>query len=172
MVVTTTPRATLTGAIVAARNGGEWDQAGLTSSAAASDPANATTLGLMSGSEYFSIYSAGASFAGQSVAANDSLIRYTYYGDTDFNGIVNFDDYARVDAGFNNSRSGWINGDFDFNGVVNFDDYALIDLGFNSQGAALQTRAVPEPSTLGGLAAFAASALFSRHRRPRSKRRN
>jgi hypothetical protein len=47
--------------------------------------------------------------------------------------VVNFDDYARVDVGFNNSRSGWFNGDFDYSIAVNFDDYALIDLAFNSQ---------------------------------------
>jgi hypothetical protein len=63
------------------------------------------------------------------------VIKFTYYGDTDFNGLVNFDDYARVDNGFNNNRSGWLNGDFDYNGIVNFDDYSLIDQSFNTQGA-------------------------------------
>jgi GH43 family beta-xylosidase len=53
-------------------------------------------------------------------------------GDTDFNGVVNFDDYAHVDNGFNNNLSGWENGDFDNNGVVNFDDYSMIDHSFNA----------------------------------------
>jgi hypothetical protein len=61
------------------------------------------------------------------------LLKYTYYGDTDFSGAVNFDDYAKLDLGFNTNRSGWANGDFDASGVINFDDYALIDLAFNSQ---------------------------------------
>ena len=65
------------------------------------------------------------------------LIKYTYYGDADFNGLVTFDDYSRADAGFNGNRTGWINGDFDGNGIVNFDDYSLLDLAFNSQAAAL-----------------------------------
>jgi hypothetical protein len=51
------------------------------------------------------------------------LVKYTYYGDTDFNGTVNFDDYVRTDSGFNNHLSSWLNGDFDGNGAVNFDDY-------------------------------------------------
>jgi len=63
------------------------------------------------------------------------LVKYTYYGDTDFNGAVNFDDYSRTDNGFSTGKSGWLNGDFDGNGGVNFDDYALIDLAFNTQGA-------------------------------------
>jgi hypothetical protein len=52
--------------------------------------------------------------------------------------VVNFDDYARADSGFNNNRTGWFNGDFDYNGVVNFDDYSLLDLAFNTQGSPLQ----------------------------------
>jgi hypothetical protein len=64
-------------------------------------------------------------------------VKYTYYGDTDFNGTLNFDDYSRADAGFNGHKSGWINGDFDGNGSVNFDDYSLIDLAFNAQSGAL-----------------------------------
>jgi hypothetical protein len=65
------------------------------------------------------------------------LVKYTYYGDTDFNGRVNFDDYVRTDAGFNNHASGWLNGDFDLNGIVNFDDYVLIDLAFSTQSGTL-----------------------------------
>jgi hypothetical protein len=51
---------------------------------------------------------------------------------------VNFDDYSRTDAGFNNNRSGWLNGDFDGNNIVNFDDYSLIDLAFNTQNGSLR----------------------------------
>jgi hypothetical protein len=65
-------------------------------------------------------------------------------GDTDFNGVVNFDDYSRTDNGFNTQGSpgfvySWSKGDFDSNGIVNFDDYSLIDFAFNSQGGSLQT---------------------------------
>jgi len=81
------------------------------------------------------------------------LVKYTYYGDTDFNGVVNFDDYSRTDAGFSTGKTGWLNGDFDGNGSVNFDDYALIDLAFNTQGAP-QLDGVPlsggGPTTGGG----------------------
>jgi len=46
---------------------------------------------------------------------------------------VNFDDYARIDAGFNAHATSWFTGDFDGNGKINFDDYALIDQAFNAQ---------------------------------------
>ena len=93
-------------------------------------------------------------------------MKYTYDGDTDFNGIVNFDDYARIDSGFNNGGSTWFQGDFDLNGTVNFDDYSLIDLAFNTQGTPLITP-VPEPSS--AIAACAAMAAWLGTRR-RSRR--
>jgi hypothetical protein len=92
----------------------------------------------MEASDYKAIYGASATFDGEAIDATAVLVKYTYYGDTDFNGRVNFDDYVRTDAGFNNHRSGWLNGDFDGNGIVNFDDYVLIDLAFNTQSAPLR----------------------------------
>jgi len=59
-------------------------------------------------------------------------------GDTDLNGVVNFDDYVHTDLGFNTGLAGWGNGDFDGNGVVNFDDYVLIDFGFNYQSGTVR----------------------------------
>jgi autotransporter-associated beta strand protein len=125
--------------IATARNGGAWDgPGGLTSSAAASHPTHSTTLGVMEGSDYRAIYGQSATFKGESVDDTSVLVRYTWYGDTDFNGTVNFDDYVRIDNGFNNHLAGWLNGDFDLNGVVNFDDYVLIDLAFNTQSGTLR----------------------------------
>jgi hypothetical protein len=60
-------------------------------------------------------------------------VRYTRYGDADLNGVVDFDDYVRTDAGFNGNRTGWTNGDFNYDNGVDFDDYVLIDQGYNSQ---------------------------------------
>jgi hypothetical protein len=118
-----------------ARNGGAWDEAGITSTAARIASPKNKTLGVVTGAQYLS--TGNILFGGLNVAASDLLIKSTYYGDTDLNGIVNFDDYARIDAGFNNNGTDWFRGDFDFNGNVNFDDYALIDLAFNSQSGTL-----------------------------------
>jgi hypothetical protein len=96
-----------------------------------------TTLGAIEAADYLSIYGPGATFDGQAIDNTAVLVKYTYYGDADFNGQVNFDDYSRTDAGFNGSRTGWLNGDFDGNGIVNFVDYSLLDLAFNSQSDTL-----------------------------------
>ncbi|CAN5342623.1 hypothetical protein BH09PLA1_BH09PLA1_00580 [soil metagenome] len=62
-----------------------------------------------------------------------SLPFFFMQGDADHNGVVNFDDYAHIDNGFNNGLIGFSNGDFNYDGVINFDDYSLIDFAFNSQ---------------------------------------
>jgi Ca2+-binding RTX toxin-like protein len=120
-----------------ARNGGAWNGAGLTSTFARNATPHNTTLGLMEATDFKAINGPAATFDGQAIDDTAVLVKYTYYGDADFNGKVNFDDYVRIDRGFNNRSSGWTNGDFDGNGAVNFDDYVLIDLGFNTQGATL-----------------------------------
>jgi hypothetical protein len=136
--LTASSYATAAGYVAFARNGGAWDRGGITSTAARVRPNHNTTLGVMSGAEYRGVYGPAATFDGVLVNTTDTLIKYTYYGDADFNGKVNFDDYVRIDAGFNEHRTGWFNGDFDLNGVVNFDDYVLIDLAFNTQSGTLR----------------------------------
>jgi len=100
-------------------------------------PAHNTTLGVMEATDFWTINGNNANFDGINTDSTMILVKYTYYGDADFNGKVNFDDYVRTDSGFNNHKTGWINGDFDGNGQVNFDDYVLIDLAFNTQSGTL-----------------------------------
>jgi hypothetical protein len=108
-----------------------------TSSFARNNPAHTTTLGSMEASDYEAIYGAAALFNGLDVDATSVLVKYTYSGDANFSGTVNFDDYVRIDVGFNQQLTGWSNGDFNGDGAVNFDDYVLIDIAFNTQGATL-----------------------------------
>ncbi|MBC8108181.1 MAG: PEP-CTERM sorting domain-containing protein [Anaerolineae bacterium] len=134
LILSSTPRATVEQLVSRARNSGTWDAAGLTSSTAAAQTApKVMTLAIVTGNEFQLLHGVNATFNLYSVAASDVLVKYTYYGDTDLNDIVDFDDYSRIDNGFNNGLAGWINGDFDFNAIVDFDDYSLIDLAFNNQ---------------------------------------
>jgi hypothetical protein len=103
---------------------GPWTGYGITSSAAASEEDENTTLGVLEATEYKSIYPSATTFGGEPIDNSSVLIKYTYYGDTDFNGGVNFDDYSRTDSGFSTPKTGWMNGDFDGSGAVNFDDYS------------------------------------------------
>ena len=121
------------------RAGGAWNGTGLTSTSARDANPKNKTLGAIESADFKLIYGGAALFAGESIDTTAVLVKFTYYGDADFNGLVNFDDYSRIDGGFLNNRSGWLNGDFDGNGLINFDDYSLIDFAFNSQAAPLRS---------------------------------
>jgi hypothetical protein len=119
--------------IKTARHNGAWDLPGITSAAARAN--SSTGLGLLTGEEYLSFGT--TTFDSNPVAASDVLVKYTWNGDTNFSGAVNFDDYVRVDIGFNTGLTGWSNGDFNYSGTIDFDDYVLIDIAFNTQSGTL-----------------------------------
>ncbi len=75
------------------------------------------------------------SFDSQTVTGTDVLVKYTYYGDVNLDGVVDGADYTPIDNGFNMGLTGWNNGDFNYDGVINGDDYTLIDNAFNTQGS-------------------------------------
>jgi hypothetical protein len=128
--------------IAYARNGGLWNQPGITSTNAqaafASTHFDSRTIGVVLNSSLPAPY---ASFGGQTVSANDVLIKYTYGGDADLNGTINGVDYFQIDHGFLDHYTGWVNGDFNYDGTVNGLDYFIIDSNFIDQSGQL---AAPE----------------------------
>jgi hypothetical protein len=165
------------------RGAGYWNGGGgIVSSAAAADTRFLTTLGYNVGGAAFNP-AAGSPFDGVNTTSTDVLVRYTYYGDADLNGLVNGADYALIDTSFGIESSshvavtGWSHGDFNYDGVVDGTDYSLIDntrnqltaSGLSSTPLALfgslaSTSAVPEPTTL-GLLGIGAMGLLGRRRR-------
>ena len=115
--------------------GGTWAGGLLTSSAAAADPTRRTALGWLRNANGAAPLM--ATFDGQAVTAAAYLVKYTYYGDANLDGVVNAADYARTDAGLAGSLTGWANGDFNYDNVIDGSDYALIDNGFNTQTTGL-----------------------------------
>jgi hypothetical protein len=115
---------------------GYWNgSAGIVSSAAATNTKFQTTLGVIQNTNgSMPLY---PMFDGQNSTTADVLVKYTYYGDADLNGVVNGADYAKVDAGFHSHTGTWLNGDFDYDGVIDGSDYTLIDNMFNFQGSPL-----------------------------------
>jgi fibronectin-binding autotransporter adhesin len=123
-------------------------------------------------------------FDGQPVSDGDILVKYTYYGDANLDGVVDASDYILIDTGFSSQTtasplSGWQHGDFNYDGSINGDDYTLIDNAFNTQGGVSlaatsanslafntsQIAAVPEPASVSMIAIGAVGLLKRRRRR-------
>jgi hypothetical protein len=153
-------------------NGSYGNGPGITSSAFATNIDFNTVLGIAANVELGYM-----SFSGQTVDANDVLIKYTYYGDADLNGLVDTStDFDLYITGLTSGGSlgGWLFGDFDYNGSVDSaTDFDLYITGLSTQGSPLLTaggnlvQAVPEPSTLvlGGITLLGFAGAGLRRRR-------
>jgi hypothetical protein len=132
-------------------SGGTWTGKGITSSTAAGDTTYLTALGVTLNNINGSAID--TSFDGQHVLANDVLIKYTYYGDTNLDGQVDGSDYSRIDDGYLFQLTGWFNGDFNYDNAINGSDYTLIDNAFNVQGSQLPS-APSAPASVNPLAYY------------------
>jgi hypothetical protein len=136
----------INGYIGTGRNRGAWNGPGINSSAAAANAARNTGLAAIINDNGSGVPLMGT-FDGQSVDANTILIKYTYDGDSDLDGDIDADDYARLDAGFaQRNNVGFVasyrNGDLNYSGSINSDDFFEIDQAFSTQSGPL---AVNEP---------------------------
>ena len=112
-------------------NGGGpvWQGNGILSSSASADTSHLMTLGV-------ALNSTLTTFDSQPVSNTDVLIKYTYFGDVNFDGKVDGSDYSRIDNGFLLKLTGWYNGDLNYDNVINGSDYTLMDNAFNRQSTA------------------------------------
>src|SRR5205814_9771449 len=121
---------------------------------------NATSPHVLTGLATMSAAEAGkTTFGGVSVSAGDQLVMYTWGGDANLDGLLNGDDYFRIDSHVNQSGSvfGYHNGDFNYDGAINGDDYFIIDSNIATAQASLpfppgsgvaRLAAVPEPASV------------------------
>ncbi|MDZ4818866.1 MAG: PEP-CTERM sorting domain-containing protein, partial [Planctomycetota bacterium] len=126
-----------------------WDRAGISTSTAAAinSSAGGELLGLAAirNSDFLTVgMSAEDSFSGLPVDSDDILVKYTFLGDANLDGLIDMDDYGLIDAIMRGIRPnlGWISGDFNYDGSVDFDDYGLIDFAFGMQNAILLEESV------------------------------
>ncbi len=143
-----------------------WDGSGVTSSfARAANLATGfdlTALGVIRNSDIDIITglpgAAYTSFGGQTAGPDDILIKYTYIGDGNLDGLVSFDDYVGMDNAFFGLSPivGWATGDINFDDAINFDDYTVVDQAFFFQGSPLSAAAPSIQSGGGSNLAFGA----------------
>ncbi len=103
-------------------------------------PSALTGLGYLTGAEYMG-FNGVTTFGGVILHANDVVVRWTYAGDINLDGVVDLRDFRLMDAGYLQGFDGtpgrtaeWINGDVTGatpgsppDGVVDYRDFAAAD---------------------------------------------
>jgi len=134
-----------------------WTGRGLTTTYNTANPAMAGKAGLGMIINYANPNNPGdltplySSFDGVALTGGEIIVKYTWYGDLNLDGIVNnadFSLYSNGQSGTTQSAAGglpgWYYGDVNYDGRVNSYDYALLTSG-NTGGS--MTNHLPEPST-------------------------
>jgi hypothetical protein len=134
----TDPLSTIAGYLTDGFNAGGWDGPGLTSSSIA-EAGYVTALGYGSNADLGFV-----EFNGTPIDDTTILVKYTWTGDANLDGIINADDYANLDLGAAGLLVGWVGGDFNFDGLINADDFAAIDIGAAAQSGPLAVIAPTE----------------------------
>jgi autotransporter-associated beta strand protein len=114
----------LTAKIASGLNAGNWNGPGIVTGLSSATTFR-TTVGIASSTD---VLGSGALWANETIPTGSILIRSTYSGDGNLDGVVNADDYALIDLNSTQAgASGFSKGDFNYDGRINADDYALID---------------------------------------------
>jgi hypothetical protein len=132
------PFASVEGRIAAAYNFGGWDADGIRTSMTDAG-AGLTTLGIGDAAALLGLGPTDtAEFSGVTVDGTSVLIKYTYAGDANLDGVIDGGDYGIIDNFVQvPAASGYFNGDFNFDGVIDGGDYGIIDNNVQAQGAPL-----------------------------------
>jgi hypothetical protein len=131
--------AAVSGYLKSARNGtgGTWTGPGVTSSAAAGNALTGLAVGAV---------------------GNDVVVKHTWNGDANLDGIINIDDYVQIDTGYlaQPANPTYAQGNFNFDNVIDIDDYVLIDTAYLGQSGSLAASAPSRAATSVGAAPSAA----------------
>jgi len=128
----------VTGRIQAAYDFSAWDGPGIRTSQPAA-AAGLTTLGIGEAADAFGLGATDTSmFGSETVDGTALLIKYTYAGDANLDGVIDGGDYGLIDNFVQvPSASGYFNGDFNYDGVIDGGDYGVIDNNIQAQGPQL-----------------------------------
>jgi hypothetical protein len=142
------PSSTIQSQLTSGYNGGAWNGNGINSSSATSR--------------------IGVGWK-DDATSKSVLVRYTYDGDSNLDGVVNTADFNSLAQHFNSvpASNAWLNGDFNYDGKVNALDFNAVATNFGAApipDAALGTL-VPEPGSILSLGAVTVGMLLRRRGR-------
>jgi hypothetical protein len=107
--------------LVSGYHGGAWDGPGIDSSSAAAD--SSTAVGYAEASQVLG--PAGGTFAGASADATSILLRLTYCGDANLDGMVDVTDLGRLATNWQTAAD-WSDGDFNYDHFVDVTDLGAL----------------------------------------------
>jgi len=156
------PLAQVASWIASGCSGGAWDGPGITSSAAAAHAQGLAAVGVIDNSDPETGIGSLTEFGGVPVDETCVLAAYTWWGDINLDGVVDSNDYDRIDTNYVLwTREGrvpdggfrWAVGDLDHDNTIDSNDYDRIDRAFVLQdgpaaagGAARPATPAPAPS--------------------------
>jgi hypothetical protein len=135
-------------------NGLNWNGPGIISSYAENDATGLTAVGIADENDLENVYpndyavSGGGSGTWMGQPINDSnnvLVRMTYYGDGNLDGVVNRFDVTALAQGYSGLAGyiGWSDGDYNYDGQINKNDVSLLAASYVFQGAPLGDAITP-----------------------------
>jgi hypothetical protein len=161
----TSPLSSIASSIASAYNNGSWNGNGITSSLAAAARTTSTKTGVGYGEA--SVVGRTDLF-GQSVDSTAVLVKYTYYGDANLDGVVDSVDFNIQAANWGAEGIGWSEGDFNYDGTIDTIDFNKLVANYGKDGLtgappAFSGALVPEPMALA--IPFLGGGLLVRRRR-------
>jgi hypothetical protein len=128
----------VTGLLARAYNFSAWDGAGLRTSMANARNGLTTLAPAEAADVLFLGATQTALWNGVTVDGTTVLVKYTYAGDANLDGVIDGGDYGVIDNFVQlPGASAYFNGDFNYDGVVDGGDYGVIDNNIQAQGAPL-----------------------------------
>jgi hypothetical protein len=129
-------------------NGLNWNGPGIMSSVAENDPNGLTAVGIADENDLLNVYPSNFTVAGSGTGTwmgqpindpNNVLVRMTYYGDGNLDGVVNRLDVTALSQGFSGLAGyvGWSDGDYTYSGDITKVDVSLLAQSYLFQGAPL-----------------------------------
>jgi hypothetical protein len=87
-------------------------------------------------------------FAGQPVDSTSMLVKYTYLGDANLDGVVDVRDLLAL-ARHYHSTANWVGGDFNYDGTVDINDLKLLAANWNAGSSVASPQLAPLLASLG-----------------------
>jgi hypothetical protein len=134
-------------------NGLNWNGTGIISSFAENDPTGLTAVGIVDEND-LGIYPSDYTVAGGGTGTwmgqpindtNNVLVRMTWYGDGNLDGVVNRFDVTALAQGYSGLAGyiGWSDGDYQYAGDITKNDVSLLAASYVFQGAPLGDAITP-----------------------------